>query len=43
MKMNYRYFWSETRTSGGWWRKVQFGVKMNYRSLTGTTGGNQYY
>jgi hypothetical protein len=40
--MNYRYFWSETGTSGGWRRKEQFGVKINYRyywSLTGTTGG----
>jgi hypothetical protein len=26
-KMNYRYFRSKTGTSGGWWRKVQFGVK----------------
>jgi hypothetical protein len=29
--MNYRYFRSETGTSSGWRRKVQFGVKMNYR------------
>jgi hypothetical protein len=41
-KMNYRYFRSETGTSGGWRRKAQFDAKMNYRyfwSETGTTGG----
>jgi hypothetical protein len=40
--MNYRYFRSETGTSGGWRRKAQFGVKMNYqyfRSETRTFGG----
>jgi hypothetical protein len=29
--MNYWYFQSETRTSGGWRGKAQFGMKMNYR------------
>jgi hypothetical protein len=42
--MNYRYFRSETGTSGGWRRKEQFCVKINYRHYryltdTGTTGG----
>jgi hypothetical protein len=44
--LNYRYYQSETGTTGGWWRKAQFCVKMNYRyyrSLTGTTGGDRYY
>jgi hypothetical protein len=44
--MNYRYFRSETRTSGGWRRKAQFCAKMNYwyfRSEIGTSGGDRYY
>jgi hypothetical protein len=44
--MNYWYFQFKTGTSGGWWRKAQFGMKMNYRyyrSLTSTTGGDRYY
>jgi hypothetical protein len=36
--MNYRYFQFKTGTSGGWWRKTQFDVKMNYRYYTSTTG-----
>jgi hypothetical protein len=39
--MNYRYYQSLTDTTGGWWRKAQFCVKMNYWyyqwSLIGST------
>jgi hypothetical protein len=39
-------FRSETRTSGGWRRKTQFCMKMNYRyfrSETGTSGGDRNF